>query len=213
MTVLMVDDSRFACDSLRLMCMASGARIRRADSLAAARRHLESYRPRVVVVDLGLPDGSGLELIAELSRAPEAPLLLAISGESRGREACAAGAAAFLEKPLRSLAAFQRAILDNLPAEETVVPGPRDTPITPDPLALLDDLQHAATLLAEEDASAERISYVAQFVFGLAQLVQDADLARACQGLRRAVGTPVQGARTQQLHGLLTRRRMQGIPA
>ena len=57
LTILVVEDSRFACEAMRLLCLRSGARIRRADCLRSARRHLRVYRPSVVVVDLGLPDG------------------------------------------------------------------------------------------------------------------------------------------------------------
>ena len=56
-TILLVEDSRSASEAIRLYAAESGARVRRADSLHAASRHLAIYRPNVVMVDLGLPDG------------------------------------------------------------------------------------------------------------------------------------------------------------
>ncbi|TMV53287.1 response regulator, partial [Thioclava sp. BHET1] len=49
LTCLAVEDSRFACEALRLLCQHSGARLRRADCLAAAHRHLRVYRPDVLI--------------------------------------------------------------------------------------------------------------------------------------------------------------------
>ena len=66
-TILLVEDSRSASEAIRLFAAESGARVRRADSLHAASRHLAIYRPNVVMVDLGLPDGDGMALIRHLA--------------------------------------------------------------------------------------------------------------------------------------------------
>lgn len=127
LTVLVVEDSRFACEAMRLLCLRSGARIRRADCLRSARRHLMTYRPTVVIVDLGLPDGSGLDLISEVAaRRPRVPALLGTSGDAGAEErARAAGADGFLAKPIESLSAFQRTILAALPATPKPVAADR----------------------------------------------------------------------------------------
>ena len=107
-TILLVEDSRSASEAIRLYAAESGARVRRADSLHAASRHLAIYRPNVVMVDLGLPDGDGMALIRHLASA-STPLgaIVALSGHERAAwqaEALQAGAAACLEKPIASLA-------------------------------------------------------------------------------------------------------------
>jgi len=116
LTVLVVEDSRFASEALRLLCLRSGARIRRADCLRSARRHLQVYRPSVAIVDIGLRDGSGTELIEELHLAePRTTVILGMSGDPDAEaKAVAAGADAFITKPLTSLATFQELILSHL---------------------------------------------------------------------------------------------------
>ncbi len=117
LTVLVVEDSRVASEAVRLLCLRSGARIRRADSIRAAQRHLQTYRPSAVIVDMGLPDGNGAEIIAAIAKAqPHVPVILGISGDPENRKAAMeAGADGFLDKPIESLAAFQQAILSALP--------------------------------------------------------------------------------------------------
>jgi CheY-like chemotaxis protein len=209
-TVLVVEDSRFACESLRLLCLHSGARIRRADSLQSAARHLAVYRPSVVVVDLGLPDGSGTTLLRDLARGqPRVAVLLATSGDDgRREEALAAGADAFLPKPLASLAGFQAAILAHLPPEAHP-PGPRLAPdgaVRPDPIALRDDLARAAGLLAAAPGPAA-LDYAAQFLGGVATSARDEALGRAADALResRSRGAGVQAA-SERLADLLDAR-------
>ena len=186
LTVLGVEDSRFASDALRLMCLRLGARIRRADSLASAERHLRVYRPTVVIIDIGLPDGSGLDLVETLAEArPRPPVLLATSGDATTRaDALSKGADGFIEKPATSLAAFQTAILAHLPREQHPA-GPRSIPredVKPDPIALRDDMEHAADLL-DGDVAAETLAYVSQFVTGLCQWSGDTALAQAAADL------------------------------
>lgn len=190
LTVLAVEDSRCASEALRLLCLRSGARIRRAGSLAAARRHLAVYRPSVLVVDLGLPDGSGAELVAEAARAPAAvPAILGLSGDPCAEGAAlAAGAHGFLAKPLPGLAAFQRTILGVLPADGEP-PAPQVAPVgeapRPDPLAYHEDMAHAAAFLSEE-AGPAGLDYVARFLSGVARIAEDDQLARAAESLSRA---------------------------
>ncbi len=190
LTVLVVEDSRFACEAMRLLCLRSGARIRRADCLASARRHLMAYRPTVVIVDLGLPDGSGLDLIREVaSRCPRVPALLGTSGDAGAEGAVlAAGADGFLAKPIESLSAFQGAILAALPSTpRPVTPGlgeAAEDRVTPDPLALRDDLAHAADMLGHRPAGQE-LDYLAQFLSGVARSAHDAPLQAAAEALAR----------------------------
>lgn len=198
MTILVVEDSRFTCETLRLMCLRSGARIRRADCLASARRHLKVYRPSAAVIDMGLPDGSGLDLISELARAvPRVGVIIGLSGDDRAEtEAMAAGADGFLAKPLDSLGQFQETILAALPPE-AMPSGPRavaEEAVRPDRMAFHDDMSHVATLL-EARQDEPTIDYVAQFLGGVARSARDTTLERAASDLARS---PSEGAQRRE---------------
>jgi CheY-like chemotaxis protein len=177
-TVLVVEDSRYACEALRLICQRAGARLRRADTLQAARAHLRVYRPDVAIIDLGLPDGRGEALIRDLVLGQRRPMvILGTSGNPAGRGlALAAGADGFLDKPLESFAKFCQTLRKHLPGMDE---GPVvDAAIMPDPLALQDDLSHAAEALSgQPDAAGRR--YVTGFLLGLAQHAHDTALAAA----------------------------------
>jgi DNA-binding NtrC family response regulator len=200
LTLLLVEDSRFASEAVRLMCMRSGARFRRADCLASAARHLQTYRPMAVIVDLGLPDGSGLDLIGQLSALqPHAPAVLATSGDPALEDAArSVGADAFLEKPLESLATFQNTLLSAL----SVTGNPSATrchdPISPDPLALRDDLAHAADMLGRGPGLAER-RYLARFLSGVALGAHDPALAAAAAEIARDSATDTSLGRLSSL--------------
>ncbi len=210
LTILVVEDSRFACEALRLLCLRSGARIRRADCLKSARRHLKEYRPSVVIADVGLPDGSGTDLISEISSVtPRVSVILAISGdEGNAQAALAAGADGFLAKPITSLAAFQHAILSRLPADRQPagLQELTDETVEPDLLAFRDDMAHAADVLSEDQEGAT-LDYLAQFVSGVARSAGDGPLAKAAANLAksRLDGQSV-GTETAVLAGMVQER-------
>ena len=191
LTILVIEDSRYACEAMRLLCLRSGARIRRADCLRSARRHLRVYRPTVVMIDLGLPDGSGLDLIRELRDShPPADAVLAMSADDHMmKSARDAGAHGFLAKPIESLGAFQAAILRHLPKNRQP-PAPRDVPndvIRPDAAAYHDDLQHVIQILSDTP-DAKALNYVAQFLQGFAITCHDDDMIQAASALSAANG-------------------------
>lgn len=210
LTVLVIEDSRFACEAMRLLCLRSGARIRRADSLRSARRHLQVYRPSVAIIDLGLPDGNGVDLIKDLvDNSPRPQVVLGTSGDPFSREAALeAGADGFLAKPVTSLATFQEVILANLPSERRPN-GPRvitDETIRPDPIAYQDDMAHVADVL-EANNDERTIDYVAQFLGGVARSAKDHGLLKATEDLvaRRDAGEST-SSETARIVGLIQQR-------
>ncbi|WP_375691971.1 response regulator [Pseudooceanicola sp. LIPI14-2-Ac024] len=210
LTILVIEDSRFASEAMRLLCLRSGARIRRADCLRSARRHLQVYRPSVAIVDLGLPDGSGAELIRDLAASqPRVAVILGLSGDdSAERLARAAGADGFLAKPVTGLAAFQNAILRHLPPDRQPA-GPRAVSgetIRPDRLALREDMAQLAEAL-DRGVQGKELDYVAQFLAGVARIAGDVPLVEAAGALAasRQAGQ-ASGAEVARIAGLVRAR-------
>ncbi|HCP81851.1 MAG TPA: response regulator [Octadecabacter sp.] len=188
LTVLVVEDSRFASEAMRLLCLRSGARIRRADSLFHAQRHLAVYRPSVAIVDLGLPDGSGVDLIRDLTQgASRVEVVIGTSGDPDGeRLAIKAGADGFMPKPVSSIGYFQSKVLEHLPPDRQPkgLRSLNDEIVIPDEVALRDDLEAAAVVL--EDANDQRaLRYLTQFLGGVARSVADTPLEREMDTLAK----------------------------
>jgi DNA-binding response OmpR family regulator len=192
-TLMLVEDSRYASEVLRLYARALGLRLRRAPDLQSASAHLRLYRPDIVLVDLGLPDGRGEGLIAELASAtPRPPLILATSGQSHLQaDALAAGADVFIEKPMPDLAAFRALLVAHYPGalQLLLLPDHAQRP-RPDPIALKDDLDFAAKSLSQVQAdddgadlrlTAARTRYVAGLLDGVAGSLGDAALQNAAR--------------------------------
>jgi len=178
LTILLVEDSRYASEVVRLLCLKSGARLRRADCRRAAYRHLATYRPSLVIVDIGLPDGSGLDLVRDLAaRGRGGPAVLVTSGDdpaSSRAAALRAGADGFIEKPFANLRLFQATVLAQFPRQAVVLPAdvvPLRPKVRPEPLAVAEDLHHVRRLMTGATAHEDRetIAYCAQFLRSLGE--------------------------------------------
>lgn len=183
LTLLLVEDSRFTSEAIRMMCQRSGARLRRADSLKSAERHLAVYRPSVVLIDIGLPDGSGLNLIRNLHRqTPRIPTILGTSGdEMMHHSTLMAGADGFLPKPIESLASFQSAMVSSLPVNQRFL-RPRlieEDIIRPDKIAYCDDLRHASDLLNHKPIQSQ--DYIFRFLDGVCKSTGDTEIVAALE--------------------------------
>ena len=199
-TVLIVEDSRFICEAARLMCLHSGARLRRADSLAAARRHLNVYFPTIVIIDVGLPDGSGLQLISELAGAsPRISVILGTSGDDlMHHQSLKAGADEFLAKPFENLSCFQSTILQLLPVEQKPK-GPivlQDAPVLPNLITFRDDLVQALISL-KDYPSAKEEGFIRSFLAGVCaasgddymqEAIKTGDIDQLCAKIEHRIG-------------------------
>ncbi len=100
--ILVVDDERMIRWSLRACFEEAGALVDEAASLAEARRRLEEQWPSLLVLDLKLPDGDGLELLEEVQAEGTdlAALVITAFGSVRGAvEAVRKGAFDYVAKP------------------------------------------------------------------------------------------------------------------
>jgi len=116
--VLIVDDDRDTLLTLGLLCREAGMYVHLLRAGSEVMEAVASFRPHVVVLDLVLPDRSGLEIAEEIALryGDERPVLIAItaySSDSDRRLAKAAGFQEFIAKPydpaslLRRLAALR----------------------------------------------------------------------------------------------------------
>ena len=99
--ILIVEDDAETRSALARALVARGYRIDEAPDGATALRRWEAHRPDVVLLDLGLPDIDGLQLITRLRREAATPIVI-LSGRYEEREKVVAlerGADDYVTKP------------------------------------------------------------------------------------------------------------------
>ncbi len=116
MTALIIDDEVQIRRLLRLALESRGYEVQEADSGLLGLQAAAVHRPDVILLDLGLPDVEGLEVLSRLREWSETPvLILSVRDEEQGKiAALESGADDYVTKPfatgelLARLAAIQR---------------------------------------------------------------------------------------------------------
>ena len=134
--LLLIDDDQELCELLVSWLSQEGFQVRACHDGLSARKALADSAPAAVVLDVMLPDGSGLELLKQLRNDhPELPvLMLSARGEPLDRIlGLELGADDYLAKPFspRELAARVKALLRRAAVQ---APAPaRSAPLQDDP--------------------------------------------------------------------------------
>jgi len=101
MKVLLVEDDRELRALMQSSLALEGFQVRSAASLSEARALLEHDGPELLILDLGLPDGDGAELVRELRRSSALPILVISARHLEAQKVVLldAGADDYLTKP------------------------------------------------------------------------------------------------------------------
>ncbi|MDB5407325.1 MAG: DNA-binding response regulator [Rhodospirillales bacterium] len=100
-TILVVDDEPAIRRLLRTSLTVQGYRIVEAETAEAALAEIRNYPPDVVILDLGLPDRDGLDVVATVRQSSAVPIIVLSSrGDERAKvEALELGADDYVTKP------------------------------------------------------------------------------------------------------------------
>lgn len=126
-TLLIVEDDEAVRRFLRTVLAGQGHAVVEATTIASAIEHLRRSKPDAILLDLGLPDGDGMRVLAAL--APDEPRVPVIVLSARGQEgdkviALDGGADDYLTKPFGTgeLMARIRAVMRRGPARAGTTP-------------------------------------------------------------------------------------------
>jgi DNA-binding response OmpR family regulator len=81
-SVVVVEDDANIADLVRLYLERDGFRVRTAATGAAAMAAIEEHRPRLVLLDVGLPDVDGLELCKQIRAGSSVPVIFLTARDS-----------------------------------------------------------------------------------------------------------------------------------
>jgi DNA-binding NtrC family response regulator len=99
---LIVEDHEVTRDALTHLFEKEGFRVEGAGSVGEALKQFKEKSPTIAVVDIGLPDGSGLQLVQAFSaKEGQIPVIVVTASDELGlaKEAMKRGAFSFIHKP------------------------------------------------------------------------------------------------------------------
>lgn len=82
MKILIVEDNPRLADDMRQFLAENGFRVELAETLRTASDKIHDYRYDLVLIDIGLPDGNGLDLIAEITQKEEDTGVLIVTAKN-----------------------------------------------------------------------------------------------------------------------------------
>lgn len=101
--VLVVDDETDILDLMEMTLMKMGLRVHTASGVTEAKNKLDSQRYSLVLTDMRMPDGSGLEVVQHInSRLLDTPVavITAFGNADQAQEALRCGAFDYIQKPI-----------------------------------------------------------------------------------------------------------------
>ena len=101
--LLLVEDERLLRWALKRRLQNAGHIVDEASTLAEAEEHLRRRRPEVVILDINLPDGNGIDFLAEQHEKLSESTVVVVTADGRVEDAVRAmklGAWDFLSKPV-----------------------------------------------------------------------------------------------------------------
>lgn len=189
MTALIIDDEIQIRRLLKLALESKGYTVREAENGTLGLQGAVFHKPDVIILDLGLPDMDGVEVLKRLGEWSPVPVLILSVRDQEAMKLAAfdAGADDYVTKPfstaelLARLTAIQRRQISD------EAPNLRIGPLA------LDPVQHAATL------SGEPLKLTPTEYAMLAQLVKHAGKVVTLKQLLRAVWGPQSEQQTNYL--------------
>ena len=184
-TILVVEDDASLRRSLEMTLRAAGYVAVGVGTLSDARRMRAHYKPQAILLDLGLPDGDGLDFIGAVRADDLTPIVVLTARDAEALKVCAldAGADDYVTKPfgLEELLARLRAALRHAVQATGSAPVVRTGPL---------EIDLAARVVRrdgrEVELSPKEFEILGLLASRLGKVVRHQDLLKAVWGSERA---------------------------